>query len=125
MADTAIPTALAIGTTVGTIALLHAERARSVPLRRTAKCMASLCFVLLGMARCSAARPEAATWMVGGLVLGALGDVVLLGRGDAAFLGGLGAFLLGHLAYVVAFAALAEPHSWLSLPALPVAAFGA
>lgn len=46
-----------------------------------------------------------ATFIVAGLVLGAIGDVVLMARADAAFLVGLGAFLVGHVAYVVAFAA--------------------
>ena len=53
-------------------------------------------------------------WTVAALVLGLLGDIALLftndrraGReqdeADPAFLAGLGAFLLGHLAYLVAF----------------------
>ncbi|MEM7433567.1 MAG: lysoplasmalogenase [Myxococcota bacterium] len=41
-----------------------------------------------------------------GLALGALGDVCLLGSGRAAFVAGLVSFLLGHVAYVVAFASL-------------------
>ena len=41
-----------------------------------------------------------------GLVLGALGDVFLLGSARQFFIGGLVSFLLGHLAYVVAFASL-------------------
>lgn len=51
------------------------------------------------------------TWVLAALVLCTLGDVLLLGDSEARFLGGLGAFLLGHLAYVVAFvvAGLARP----------------
>ena len=38
-----------------------------------------------------------------GLVLAALGDVLLIPKSKASFLGGLIAFLLGHVAYAVAF----------------------
>lgn len=44
-------------------------------------------------------------WLVAAaVVFGLIGDVALLGRVDA-FIAGLGAFLIGHLLYVVAFAA--------------------
>lgn len=39
-------------------------------------------------------------WLGVALALGTMGDVFLVQRGDRAFLAGLGAFLLGHLAYV-------------------------
>lgn len=42
-------------------------------------------------------------WIIVGLVLCWVGDAALLGRSDAAFLLGLGAFLLGHVAYIGAF----------------------
>jgi uncharacterized membrane protein YhhN len=38
-----------------------------------------------------------------GLVLSALGDVLLIPESRAAFLAGLGSFLLGHVAYAIAF----------------------
>ncbi|NIQ28946.1 MAG: lysoplasmalogenase [Acidobacteria bacterium] len=41
-------------------------------------------------------------WILAGLVLGAVGDVALLSTQDTPFLVGLSAFLLGHLAYVIA-----------------------
>jgi uncharacterized membrane protein YhhN len=50
-----------------------------------------------------AAKP----WVVGALVFGLLGDVGLMlsdGRPDPPFLAGLGAFLIGHVWYLVAFA---------------------
>jgi len=44
-------------------------------------------------------------WIVTGLMLCAVGDVALISRERSWFLGGLVAFLLGHVAYVAAFAA--------------------
>ena len=41
-------------------------------------------------------------WLVVGALFGLVGDVALLGEGETAFMAGLGAFALGHLAYVVA-----------------------
>lgn len=65
-------------------------------------------------------------WLVvGGLVLGAIGDVCLIPRGRAAFLAGLSAFLAAHVAYVAAFATRASP--WAADPAatLAILAMGA
>lgn len=55
-------------------------------------------------------------WVVAGLGLGWLGDVALMFSGELYFMFGLGAFLLGHLAYVIAYrehrtAGMAEPFS--------------
>lgn len=56
-----------------------------------------------GFADLGAAKP----WVLAALVLGLLGDIALLtareGEPDPPFLIGLGSFLLGHLAYLVAF----------------------
>ena len=56
-----------------------------------------------------------------GLLFGALGDVLLLGETKKAFIGGLVAFLIGHVAYVVAFAMLPQ-HTACVLSTLPIAA---
>lgn len=45
-------------------------------------------------------------WLLVALVFGLLGDVFLLGKSTARFQAGLGAFLIGHLAYVCCFLAL-------------------
>ncbi|MFN8194159.1 MAG: lysoplasmalogenase [Nocardioidaceae bacterium] len=45
-------------------------------------------------------------WLLVALVFGLLGDVLLLGDSTARFQAGLGAFLVGHLAFVVCFAVL-------------------
>ncbi|NOQ82514.1 MAG: lysoplasmalogenase, partial [Myxococcales bacterium] len=44
--------------------------------------------------------------VLAGLVLGAIGDVCLLGQAKQYFIAGLVSFLLGHVAYVVAFSGL-------------------
>ena len=53
-----------------------------------------------------------AWWVDVGIALSVVGDVALLGTGERAFLVGLAAFLLAHVAYVVAFAGVAvwSPH---------------
>ncbi|WP_122073935.1 lysoplasmalogenase [Pseudophaeobacter sp. EL27] len=67
---------------------------------------------------------SAPIWLVLGLALCALGDFFLSRDGDTAFMGGVGAFALGHLAYVVLF--LGHPSSDLSqiwvMPGLGLAA---
>jgi uncharacterized membrane protein YhhN len=54
----------------------------------------------------------AGAWLVGALLLGTVGDVFLLGGSERRFLAGLGAFLVGHLAYVACFATLGVAVSW-------------
>jgi uncharacterized membrane protein YhhN len=53
-----------------------------------------------------------AWWIDAGIALSVVGDVALLSASEGAFLIGLAAFLLAHLAYVVAFARVAvwSPH---------------
>lgn len=58
-----------------------------------------------------AAEHPVGRWLLLGLVLSLAGDIFLLGAAKTTFLAGLVSFLLGHLAYVVAFVSLrlAEP----------------
>ncbi len=51
----------------------------------------------------AAALAGASLWLIAGLALGAAGDFALSRRGDGWFRAGLGAFLLGHLAYAALF----------------------
>lgn len=53
--------------------------------------------------------------VLAGLVLGLAGDVLLALRGDKAFLAGLVSFLLGHVAYVAAFAMISPGAGWFTL----------
>lgn len=83
--------------------LLVAEWRGSAALRWVAKPLASLSFVLAGIEGGALETPYGRVILVG-LVLGALGDVLLIPKASAVFLAGLVAFLLGHLAYAFAFA---------------------
>jgi uncharacterized membrane protein YhhN len=92
--------------------LVFAEWRRDARLRMIAKSIASFAFVavaVLGMRDSAYAR-----WIVAGLVLGTVGDLALLGRSNGSFLVGLGAFLLGHLSYVVACGEVRSPLDWLT-----------
>ena len=60
-------------------------------------------------------------WLLLALALGTVGDVLLLRDTEPRFLGGLGAFLLGHLAYVAAFITLGFHQGWALLGAAVVA----
>ena len=70
--------------------------------------------------------PHAMPWyfylIVAGLVLGLVGDVCLALGGEAPFKAGLVAFLLGHLAYVVAFAGLTPLGQWINPGLLAICA---
>lgn len=111
----------AIVCAVGLALLLAGEAARSDRMRFAGKPLASAGFLVAA----ALAHPHGAyAWCVAaGLALGAIGDVALLfARG---FLLGLGAFLLGHLAYAVAVAQVVSPAHWAQPIALaPLAAAG-
>lgn len=92
-------------------ALLWAERSENRKLRYFCKPAASLAFVAIGIL---AYAPKAgyACWILAGLLLGAAGDIALLFPTSRSFLLGLVSFLLGHIAYVIAFACLVPPSAW-------------
>jgi uncharacterized membrane protein YhhN len=99
--------------------LLVAEYWKDRSLRYRSKPLASAAFVAIGLLRAGSTQGgllPGEAFIVAGLVLGAVGDVLLMFAGQAAFLGGLVAFLLGHLAYVVAFAHVAPPDLWVRNP---------
>lgn len=75
-------------------------------LRWICKPLASLGFVLLALRHGSPRGDAFRGALLVALLLSLVGDVALLGRGQAAFLAGLSAFLLGHLAFCVAFTRL-------------------
>ncbi len=63
-------------------------------------------------------------WVLAALGLGLVGDVLLLGDSPARFLGGLAAFLVGHLAWLAAFALSgldAPARAWLGVAVVALA----
>ena len=88
----------------GVAGLLWAERRESESLKRIFKPLASLAFILAGLAAGALASPFG-TAIFAGLVLCAIGDALLLSKAPAAFLAGMGAFAAGHAAYIAAFLA--------------------
>ena len=108
---------------IACLVLVGAEYRREHRVRVVSKTIASLAFIVVGLLAMT--DTTVARWIVAGLVLGAVGDVALLGKSDRAFMGGLGAFLLGHIAYVVAIAHLAPPAVWLTPFAIPPIVVGA
>jgi uncharacterized membrane protein YhhN len=104
----------------GALAVLAAER-RIKWLHVAAKPLATI--LLLAVV----GRPATpfASWVDAGIALSIVGDVALIWSGQRAFLLGLAAFLLAHLAYVMAFAGVAvwSPHvAVVALVALAVTA---
>lgn len=85
----------------GLAALLWAETGQPT-WRRPTKMVASTAFVAVALSL-GAWETGFGRWMVLGLVLSWLGDLLLTSTSRRAFLSGLVAFLLAHVAYVVAF----------------------
>lgn len=92
-------------------------------LRYTSKLAAALLFcatAVVAMAQRSEPMSFAATWMLVGLFLGLIGDIVLgldrfvppKGRGNLLLIGGV-PFFFGHIAYIVALLSLGYVNPWL------------
>jgi uncharacterized membrane protein YhhN len=74
---------------------------------------ATLVALILAAVVLGATGSGAGAWLLVGLVFGLVGDVFLLGETDTRFRLGLAAFLVGHVAFVVAFTRLGlDPPSW-------------
>ncbi len=102
-------------TAVGLGGLLFGEWKHHPRLRFVSKPLASAGFIVAAIGF-GALESRYGNIVLTGLVLGAVGDVFLLGTGKGAFIGGLVSFLLGHVAYVVAFGTLpmSVPHAALA-----------
>lgn len=91
--------------------LWFGERAGNPRVKWILKPAASALFIVAALMQGPQLRYD---WLiVAGLVLGAVGDVALISRERRPFLGGLVAFLLAHVAYLLAFMERGDP---LSLP---------
>lgn len=105
---------------VAVIGLLFAEWHDSMPGRTISKLTAASTFVQVAVAGGATTTPYGA-WLLAGLVLCWLGDALLLPPGQSIwFQLGIGSFLLGHLAYGVAFTRLAPDPLALALAGLAV-----
>jgi uncharacterized membrane protein YhhN len=113
---------LVVATALALAALLLAERRGLRAGVWVAKPLASAGFVALAFAR-GAADTGYGRWVLAALLLGWLGDVLLIPKGaKRAFAAGLASFLLGHLAFAAAFLARGVSWPWLAAGALAAAA---
>ena len=92
-------------TGVGLVGLLFGEWKGLPAVRAVSKPLASLGFIVAAVGF-GALDSRYGNIVLAGLVLGAIGDVCLLGQAKKYFIAGLVSFLLGHVAYVVAFGGL-------------------
>lgn len=107
-------------------AALWSQKSGRPHLQWIFKPLAAACFVTAGWLAGALESPWGTALFVG-LVLAACGDVLLIPKHKRAFLAGLVSFLLGHLAYAIAFAIRGLDLAWtlgtglaLTLVALPV-----
>ncbi len=83
-------------------ALVWADIRQWRPGRYLCKPLAAVAFVWLAW-NLGAVESRYGQWLLAGLVLCLVGDLLLMFDSERSFLGGLAAFLCGHLLYVVAF----------------------
>jgi uncharacterized membrane protein YhhN len=104
VSDATLPLAATLVCASAVASLVGAEVRHHRRGRYLWKPLASLAFCLVPVfAGALDGAGAFATWIMAGLILGAIGDVFLMFDHPRAFLGGLGSFLLGHVAYVIAF----------------------
>jgi len=105
-------------------ALLFVLRTERDRLAWVFKPLAALTSIAAGAAAGALETPWG-TVLFAGLVLAAGGDVALIAKGRRAFLAGLASFLLGHVAYAVAFAIRGLDWAWLGVAAAVLLALAA
>jgi len=99
-------------TLVSLVITLYADKRGDLRLRRIGKPLASTGFLGVGVAAGALDSAFGVAIFVG-LCLGFVGDVMLMWRDRRCFTIGLFAFLLGHIAYCVAFAIRGVDLTWL------------
>ena len=106
-------------TVLGLAVLLAGEWKGHATLRAIGKPVASLGFIVAAIGF-GALESRYGTMVLAGLILGAIGDVCLLGQARRYFIAGLVSFLLGHVAYVVAFGSLpiSPPQAFIAAVAM-------
>jgi uncharacterized membrane protein YhhN len=98
-------TIIILSCAVAVAALLYAEYRGAERLKWITKPLASASFVTLAVL-CGALENSFGQLIVAGLIFCLAGDVLLLSNAARTFLAGMGAFALGHLAYISAFATI-------------------
>ncbi len=96
------PTIFLVLCALSVLGLLVAEKNENAPLKRIFKPAASLSFIFAGVAA-GALETAFGQAVLAGLILCALGDVLLIPKSKKVFLAGMGAFAAGHAAYFAAF----------------------
>lgn len=104
--------------------LVGAEVQGASTVRAIAKSVASAAFVATGLAA-GLLDSAVGTALFVGLLLGTVGDLLLLSDDKRYFLGGLVAFLLNHVAYLVAFLMLGVSLPVVAVSLLPLLLFSA
>jgi uncharacterized membrane protein YhhN len=112
--------AFAIACALGVLATVWGEVRDLRMVKVVCKPLASLAFIGFGLTL-GLATGSPATVLA--LVLSAVGDVALLSSERRWFLAGLGAFLLAHVAYVVAFVQLGTADAWFGAAAVGAGLF--
>ncbi len=97
-------TLAALATALGVAAMLIGDRTGKRALEYVGKPAAALAFLGLGLHTHGVHDSSVTLALVFALVLSLVGDMCLMFPSETAFLGGLGAFLLGHVGFVAAFA---------------------
>jgi uncharacterized membrane protein YhhN len=117
------PVSLTVACLASVAALLAADWLGFGAWRVAAKLAASTFFVLVAVSL-DAQSSAYGLFILGALLLGWLGDALLLSRASKAFMGGLAAFLLSHVLFAAGFASGALSVQAMAVAALLAVAFG-
>ncbi len=102
--------------TILVAALLFAENRGSIRLKWILKPLASACFVVLALHN-GGLESSFGQLIVAGLIFCMAGDILLIPPAPPAFLAGMGAFAIGHVAYIGAFVAYGVSFSLITVVA--------
>ena len=100
--------------------VLFAEARAIAALRAVAKTIASGSFVLFAWQCGALDTGPAGVWLVAGLLFAVAGDLCLLSTNKQWFLGGIGAFLLTHVCYCIAFGVLGMKWTAVGVSLVPL-----